>query len=156
MVSGPITSWQIDGEKLETGADFILGDSEITADGDCSHELTFGPWKESYDKPRQRIKKQRHHFVNKSPYSSSYDFSSCHVSVWELDDKESWAPKNWCFDLWCWRRLLRVPCTARRSNQSILKESTLNIHQKHWCWSWSSSNLATWCEVSTCWKRPWC
>ena len=49
-------------------------------------------------------------------------FSSGHVWVWELDYKESWAPKNWCFELWCWRRLLRVPWTARRSNQSILKE----------------------------------
>ena len=80
------------------------------------------PWKKSYDQVRQHIKKQRHYFANKGPSSESYGFSSSHVWMWELDYKESWAPKNWCFDLWCWRRLLRVPWTARRSNQSILKE----------------------------------
>ena len=55
------------------------------------------PWKESYDQPRQHIKKQRHHFANKSPSSKSYGFSSNHVSMWESDYKESWVPKNWCF-----------------------------------------------------------
>ena len=60
------------------------------------------------------------------------------------------------FELWCWRRLLRVPWTARRSNQSILKESVLNIHWKDWCWSWNSNPLAAWCEKLTHWKRPWC
>ena len=80
------------------------------------------PWRKSYDKPRQYIKKQRHYFASNGPYSQSYGFSSGHVQMWELDHKESWVPKNWCFDLWCWRRLLRVPWTARRSNQSIVKE----------------------------------
>ena len=60
--------------------------------------------------------------TNRSPPSQGYGFSSSHVWMWELDYKESWAPKNWCFWIWCWRRLLRVPWTARRSNQSILKE----------------------------------
>ena len=55
------------------------------------------PWNKSYDKPRQHIKKQRHHFTDKGPYSKSYDFSSSHVWMWELDYRESWAPKNWCF-----------------------------------------------------------
>ena len=59
------------------------------------------------------------------------------------------------FKLWCWRRLLRDPWTARRSNQSILKEITLNIHWKDWCWSWNCNTLATWCEELTHWKRPW-
>ena len=59
------------------------------------------------------------------------------------------------FELWCWRRLLRVPWTARRSNQSILK-SVLNIHWKDWCWSRNSNTLATWCEELTPWERPWC
>ena len=76
MASGPITSWQIDGETVETVANFILGGSKITADGDCSH-LT--PWKESYDQPRQRIKKQRHSFANKGLSSQGYVFSSGHV-----------------------------------------------------------------------------
>ena len=80
------------------------------------------PWKESYDKLRQCVKKQRHHFANKSPDSQSYGFSSSHVWMWELDHKEGYVLKNWCFELQCWRRLLRVPWTARRSNQSILKE----------------------------------
>ena len=55
------------------------------------------PWKESYDQPRQHIKKQRHYFANKGPFSQGYVFSSSHVWMWELDYKESWAPKNWCF-----------------------------------------------------------
>ena len=80
------------------------------------------PWKESYDQPRQHIKKQRHYLVNKGPSSQSYGFSSSRVWMWELDSKKA---KQWridAFELWCWKRLLRVPWTARRSNQSILKE----------------------------------
>ena len=80
-------------------------------------------WKESDDKPRQCIKEQRYHFTNKGPDSQSYG-SSSQVGMWELDHKENRVPKNWCFELWCWRRLLRVPWTARRSNQSILKENS--------------------------------
>ena len=80
MASGPITSWQIDGETVETVADFILGGSRITADGDCSHEIkTLAPWKKSYDQPRQHIKKQRHYFTDQDPYSQSDGFSSSHV-----------------------------------------------------------------------------
>ena len=75
--------------------------------------------------------------------------------MWELNYKESWAPKLMVFK-WCWRRLLRVPWTARRSNQSILKEISPNIHWKDWCWSWNSSTLATPCEELTHWKRLWC
>ena len=78
------------------------------------------PWKESYDQPRQHIKKQRHYFVNKGPSSQGSGFSSSQVWMWELDYKESWVID--AFELWCWRRLLRVPWTSRRSNQSILKE----------------------------------
>ena len=82
----------------------------------------FTPQKESYDKSRQCIKKQRHHFAGKGPSSQGYGFSSNCVWMQELDHKENWALKNWCFKLWCLRRLFRVPWTARRSNQSILKE----------------------------------
>ena len=60
------------------------------------------------------------------------------------------------FELWCWKRLLRVPWTARRSNQSILKEISMNMNWKGWYWSWNSNTLATWCEELTHWKRPWC
>ena len=77
MVSGPITSWQIDGKKVETVTDFLFLGSKITKDGDCSHEIkTFAPWEKSYDKC---FKKQRHHFADKSPYSQNYDFSSRRV-----------------------------------------------------------------------------
>ena len=66
---------------------------------------TLAPWKKSYDQPRQHIKKQRHYFVNKGPYSQSYCFSSSHVWMWELDYKESWMLKNWCF----WTVMLENP-----------------------------------------------
>ena len=96
--SGPITSWQIDGETMETRTDFVFLGSKITADGDCSHEIkTFAPWKRSYDKPRQRIKKERYHFADKCAYSQSYGFSSRYVWMWKLGNKEHWALKNWCF-----------------------------------------------------------
>ena len=70
------------------------------------HSLT--PWKESYDQPRQHIKKKRYHFANKGLSSQGYGFSSSHVWMWELDHKEIWVQKIDAFELWCWRRLLRV------------------------------------------------
>ena len=80
MTFGPITSWQIDGETMETVTDFIFSDCKITADGDFSHEIkTLAPWKKSYDQHRQHIKKQRHYFANKGPSSQDYGFSSNHV-----------------------------------------------------------------------------
>ena len=80
MASGPTTSWEIDGETVEKVAEFIFLGSKITADGDCSHEIKDSCFlEESYDKPRQHIKKQRHYFANKDPYSQSYGFSSGHV-----------------------------------------------------------------------------
>ena len=82
MASHPITLWQIDGETVETVADFIFLGSKITEDGDCSHGIkTLTPWKESYDQPRQHIKKQRHYFASKVPSSQGYDFSSSHVGM---------------------------------------------------------------------------
>ena len=80
------------------------------------------PWEKSYDQPRQHIRKQRHYFANKGLCSKSYGFSSSHVWMWGLDYTESWLPKIDAFELGCWRRLLRVPWTARKSNQSVLKE----------------------------------
>ena len=79
MASGPIISWQIDGETVEIVSDFIFWGSKITADGGCRNWKTLAPWKKSYDQPRQHIKKQRHYFVNKSPSSQSYSVSSSHV-----------------------------------------------------------------------------
>ena len=97
MVSGPITSWWIDGETMETVRDFIFGGSKSLQMVTAAMKLKeFAPWKKSYNKPRQHIKKQRHHFTDKSLYSQSYGFSSSHVQMWELDYKESWV-LNWCF-----------------------------------------------------------
>ena len=99
MASGSITSWQIDGETVETVSDFILGGSKITADGDWSHEMkkTLTPWKESYDQPKQHIQNQRHYFANKGLSNQGYGFSSSLIWMWELDYKVTWAPKNGCF-----------------------------------------------------------
>ena len=99
VASGPITSWQIDGETVETVADFIFGGSKIIADGDCSHEikrcLLLG--RKVLTNLDSILKKQIHYFANKGLSSQRYGFLSSHVWMWELDYKVSWAPKNWCF-----------------------------------------------------------
>ena len=104
--------------------DTIFLGPKITAGEDCSHEIKrlLAPWKKSYDQPRQHIKKQKHYFAGKGSYSQSYGFPEV------MHGCESWTVKKAerrridAFELWCWRRLLKVPWTARRSNQSILKE----------------------------------
>ena len=114
MASDPITSWQIDGETVETVADCILGGSKITADGDCSQEIkTLTPWKESYDQPRQHMKKQRYYFANKGLSSQSYGFSNSHVWMWGLDYKESWVLKNWCFWTVVLEKTLKSPLDCK-------------------------------------------
>ena len=81
-----------------TDFNFLIKGSKIPVDGDCSHEIkTHAPWKENYDKPRKPIRKQRHHFADKLVYGQSYDFSSSHVGIWELDHKQGWALKKLCF-----------------------------------------------------------
>ena len=120
MASGPITSWHIDGKTVR---DFIFLGSRITADGDRSHEIKrrlllgrkLWPTQTAYEKAGT-------FFANKGPSSQGYGFSSSHVWMWELTIKKAECRKIDAFELWCWRRLLRVPWTARRSNQSILKE----------------------------------
>ena len=160
ITSGPITSWQIEGEKVETVTDFIFLGFKITANGDCNFTMTTAmklkiltPWKKSYEKPRQQIKKKRHHFANKGPYSQSYGFSNSHVWMWELDHKRAkcWRIDN--FELWCWRRLLRVPWTTKRSNQSIQKE--INPEYSLEGLMLELNTLSTWCKELTHWKRPW-
>ena len=123
MASGPITSWQIEEEKMEAVTDFIFLSYKITVDGDCSHEikwyLLFGRKTmanlDSILKSRDIILPTKVHIVKAV-------FSSNHVQMWELDHKEVWDRRIDGFKLWCWRRLLRVPWTARTSNLSILKE----------------------------------
>ena len=121
--------------------------------GPCSLEEKLWP-------TRQHSKKQRCYFANKCPSSQRYGFSGSHVWMWELDYKElDYKADRWridVFELWCWRRCLRVPWTARRSNQLSWRKSVLNIYWKDWCWSWNSNSLATWCEELNHWERPWC
>jgi len=99
MASGPITSWEIDGETVETVSDFILLGSKITADGDCSHEIKRRLLlaRKVMTNLDSIFKKQRHYFANKGPSNQGYGFSSGHVWMWDLDCEEGWAPKNWCF-----------------------------------------------------------
>ena len=107
MASDPITSLQIDGETMQTVWDFILLGSKITADVDFSHEI------------KRHLLLGRKVMTNldsiKGPSSQSYGFTSSHVWMCELDYKESWTLKIDVFELWCWRRLLRVPWTTRTS-----------------------------------------
>ena len=101
MASGPIISWQIDGEKMETVDDFIFLGSIISSDGDCSHDikrnLLLGRKAMTNLTSILKSKLCWHHFVDKGPHSQSYGFSSSHTRMWELDHKEDWAPKNWYF-----------------------------------------------------------
>ena len=118
-------------------------------------KMSLAFWKRSYDKPKQLIKKQRHYFANKDPSSQSCGFSSSHVWMWELDHNEGWASKNWCFWTVVLEKTLESPLDCREIKR-VNPKSILNIHWKHWCWSWSSKTLATWWEEPTHWKRPWC
>ena len=128
--------------------------SEITADGDCSHEI------------KRCLLLGRKAMTNLDSILKSRDitlptkvclvkavFSSSHVWMWELDYKAE-CQRTDAFELWCWRRLLRVPWGARRSSQSILRRSVLSVHWKDWFWSWNSYTLATWCEELIHLKRP--
>ena len=105
MASSPITSWQIDGETVETATDFIFLGSKITADSNYSHEIQ-----------RHLLlgrKKQRHHFANKGPHCQSYDFSRSHVRMWELEQKESWVLNNGCFWIVVLEKTLESPLDCK-------------------------------------------
>ena len=124
MVSGPITSWQIDGETGKTVTDFILGGSKITADRGCSHEIKRGLFLgkkimtnlDSILKSRDVTLPTKVHLVK----AMLYPVVMYGCETWTV--KKAECRRIDVFELWCWRRLLRVPWTARRSNQSILKE----------------------------------
>ena len=155
MASGPITSWQIDGETL---ADFILGAPKITADGDCTHEikrcLLLG---RKVNTNLDSILKSRDITL-----STKIHLVKAMVFPVVLYGCESWTLKKAdcgridAFELWCWRRLLRVPWTARRSNQSILKEISTGYSLEGLRLTLRLQYLATWCEELTHLKRPWC
>ena len=155
MASDPITSWEIDGETVETVSDFILLGSKITADGDCSHEI------------KRRLLLGRKVMTNLDSMFKSRDITlptKVHLVKAMLFPVvmygcESWTVKKAehrridAFELWCWRRLLRLPWTARRSTQSILKEISPGCFLEGMLLSWNSSTLATSCEELTHWKR---
>ena len=113
---------------MEAVTDFIFLHSKITVNSDCSHEikrhLLLG--RKAMTNLDSIFKKQRHYFVDKGLSSRSYGFSSSHVWMWELNHKKAEHWRTDTFELWSWKRLLRVPWTARRSNQSILKEINLD------------------------------
>ena len=148
MSSSPIIPWLIDGETMETVTDFHFLGSKITAGGDCSHEI------------KRHLLLQRKAMTNLDSILKSRDITlltkvhlvKAMVFPVVMYGSESWTIKNsehWrtdAFELWCWRRLLKIPWTAKRSNQSILKE----INSEY------SFTLATWCKEPTHWKRPWC
>ena len=166
MASGLISSWQIDGETV---ADFIFLGSKITADGNNSHEI------------KRCLLLGRKIMTNLNSIFKSRDITlptkihlvKAMVFPVVMYGCESWTIKKAehrkidAFELWCWRRLLRVPWTVGRSNQSILvgdqssvglmisPTSVLGVHWKDWCWSWNSNTLATWCGELTHWERPW-
>ena len=155
MVSGPITSWEIDGETV---SDFIWRSSKITADGDCNHEikrcLLLGrkvmTSLDSILKSWDITLPTKVHLVKAMVFPVVvYGFES-----WTVKKAECWRIDD--FELWYWRRHLRVPWTARRSNCPFWRRPALGFLWKEWCWSWNSSTLATLCKELTHWKRPWC
>ena len=107
------------------------------------------PWKKGYDQPRQDVKKQRHHFANKGPSSQGYGFSSSHVWMWELEYKESWAPKNRCFWTVVLEKTLESPFDCKEIQP---------VHPKgNQSWIFNGrTDFATWCKELTHWKRPRC
>ena len=118
---------------------------------------TLAPWKKIYDQSRQYIKKQRHYFANKGPSSQSYGFSSSHIWMWELDYRESWALKNWCFWTVVLEKIPESPLDCKESIQSILKEISPECSLEALMLKLIKSNtLATWCEELTHLKTPWC
>ena len=144
---------------METVTDFNFLGSKITADDDCSHEikrhLLLG--RKAMTNLDSILKSRDITLPTKIYIVKAMVFPVVMYGCESWDHKESWAPIIDAFELWCWRRLLRVPWTTKRLNQSILKETSPE-YWKDWCWSWSwsSNTLATWSEELTHWKRPWC
>ena len=121
---------------METVREFIFLDSEITADGDCNHEI------KSHLLPGRKTLINLHSILKSRAITLPTKFLAMVFPVvmygcenWTIKKAEHWRID--AFEPWCWRRFLRVPWAARRSNQSVLKESVLNVHWKEWCWSWS-------------------
>ena len=124
MASGPITSWEIDGETGETVTDFILGGLKITADGDCSHEIKrrYLLGRKVMTKLNSMLKSRDITLPTKVRLVKNVVFPLVMHGCESWIIKKAWHRRIDAFELWCWRRLLRVPWSARRSNQSILKQ----------------------------------
>ena len=159
MASGPITSWQIDGETVETVRGFIFLGSKITSDGGCSHEikrhLLLG--RKAMTNLDSILKNSDNYFANKGPSSQGYGFSSGHVWMWELDYKESWALKNWCFWTVVLEKTLESPLGCKeiqpvhpKGDQSWIFIGRTDAEAE------TPNTLTTWCEELTHLKRPWC
>ena len=137
----------------------IFGGSKITSGGDCSHEIKI--WlllgKKVMTNLDSFFQKQRHYFANKGPSRQGYDFSISHVCMCDLDYKESWALKKWCFWTVVLEETLESPLDCKEIQTVYPKGNQSWIFiGRTWCWSWKSHTLATWCEELTHLKRPWC
>ena len=135
-----------------------LGGSKITADGDCSHEIKrrLLPGRKSMTNIDSILKSRDTTLLTKVCLVKAMVFPVVMYGCESWTIKKAECRRIDAFELLCWRRLLRVPWTARRSNQSILKDISPEYHWKDWCWSWNSNTLATWCKELTHWKRPSC
>ena len=157
MESGPFTSWQIDGEKVETVMDFIFLGSKITVDGDYHHKikrcLLLG--RKAMTNLDRVLKMQRYYFANKSPSSQSYGFSNSRVWMWELDIKKAEGWKIDAFKLWCWRSTPESPLDSKEIKLVNPKGNQPWISIERTIDCWSSNTLATWWEKRCHWKRPW-
>ena len=155
---------------METVRNFIFGDSKITADGDCSHEikrrLLLG--RKAMTKLDSTLKSRDTTLPTKVHLVKAMVFPVVMYGCESWTIKKAEHRRIDAFELWCWRKLLRVPWTARRSNQSLIKEISPEYSLKglmlkfklqsfgHLMWRWNSSTLVTWCQERTHWKRPWC
>ena len=147
MASCPIISWQIDGKTVETMTDFIFLGFKITADGVCSHEIKRHLFlgRKAMTNLDSMLKSRDVTLLTKICLVKTMCFVLFFFFSLAMYGCESWTKKKAeyqiinAFELWCWRRLLRVPWTARRSSQSSLKDWILNTHWKDWGWSWSSN-----------------
>ena len=158
MASGPITSWQMDGDTMETVSDFIFLGSKIAVDGNCGHKI------------KGRLLLGRKAMATVDSLLENRDVTLltkvCIVKTMVFPVVmyrcESWTIKKAergrtdAFELWCWRRLLRVLEQQGDQTSRPWRKSTVNIHWKDWGWNYSSYTLATWYEEPTHWKRPWC
>ena len=145
MAFGPISWWQIDEETMKTVTDFIFLDSQITVDSNCSHKIKrhLLPGRKAMTN-LDRLLKSIHYFANKGPYSQSYGFNSSHVWMWELDHKEDWVLKKWCF----WNVVLEKTIENPLDYKEI-KPVNLKGDQ-----SWIFTRIFS--KELTHWKRPWC